>query len=326
MTDVIRRKIDLSRQPQPDGAPGADRGWRLALARAARDQMGLDLDFRKLTVTRASLAEVLEIAPDRALVALLDGPEAGLGVLFMAPSVTSALIEMQTMGRLAAQAPAARKPTRIDAAMVAGLIDRALIGLEENLVEEADLIWAGGFRYASHLEDARPLALVLEDEPYRVMTAELVLDGSGRAGDVILVLPANGRGAAPRLSSQVVEDAPPQFATAFAEQILQAGAGLDGGGSRLRLPLGQIMALAPDDVLALPTAALDAVSLDTIGGRSVARARLGQNRGMRALKLYDVSEARAFATQPASAPAPLSVPVPPPAADPEPAEPLLAAG
>ena len=155
MTDVIRRKIDRARQPLADGAPGADRGWRLALARAARDAMGLDLGVQKLTVTRASLAEVAEIAPDRSLVALLDGPAAGIGVLLLSPSVTAALIEMQAMGRLSPQAPPARKPTRIDAAMVAGVIDRALTGLEESLMEEADLTWAGGFRSGSSASRSR---------------------------------------------------------------------------------------------------------------------------------------------------------------------------
>lgn len=291
MADVIRRKIDRARMPLAEGAPGADRGWRLALARAARDMMGLDLEFRKLAVTRASLAEVLEVAPEKALVALLDGPERGLGVLMMAPAVTAALIEMQTMGRLAAQETPPRKPTRIDAAMVAGLIDRALVGLEANLAEEVDLIWAGGFRYASHLEDVRPLALLLEDEPFRMLTANLAFSTIGRGGSLILVLPAQGRGSVP-LGQSAEDGTAPQFAAALAEQVLGAGASLDGVIGRLRLSLGRIMALQPDEVLALPSAALDAISLETVEGRSLARARLGQNRGMRALKLYETDSDR----------------------------------
>ena len=134
MTDVIRRKIDRARPAQAEGAPGADRGWRLALARAARDAMGLDLDFRSLTIARRSLAEILEIVPDRALLALLDGPQGGLGVIMLGASVTATFIEKQTLGRLSAQPPALRKASRIDAAMVAGVIDRALSGLDEALV------------------------------------------------------------------------------------------------------------------------------------------------------------------------------------------------
>lgn len=178
MTDVIRRKIDRARPTQAEGAPGADRGWRLALARAARDAMGLDLEFRSLTIARQSLAEILEQAPDLALIALLDGPRGGLGVIMLGPSVTASFIEKQTLGRLGSQTPPPRRASRIDAAMVAGVIDRALVGLDETLADEADFNWAGGFRYASYLEDARPLGLLLEEDAYRVLSAEVALGGA----------------------------------------------------------------------------------------------------------------------------------------------------
>ncbi len=292
MTDVIRRKIDRARPALADGAPGADRGWRLALARATRDAMGLDLDFRRLTITRQSLAEILETVPDRTLLALLDGPSAGLGVIMLAPAVTSALIEMQTLGRLSSQTPAPRRPSRIDAAMVAGVIDRALAGLDETLADEADLTWAGGFRYASWLEDARPLGLMLEDEGYRVLSADVALGNGGREGQVILVLPAEGRGMRPALAAEHAEPTVPQFSVALQAQVLQADCRLDAVVGRLTLSLRQIMSLAVGESLTLPSAALDTISMETVEGRRVALARLGQHRGMRALKLSDAVTAQ----------------------------------
>lgn len=285
MTDILRRKIDQARQPQAEGAPGADRGWRLALARATRDAMGLDIDFRQLSVTRAGLAEVLDMAPLHALVALLDGPQGGLGVLVLGPSVTAGLIEMQTLGRLSAQPPPSRKPTRIDAAMVAGVVDRALAGLDQTLAEEADRVWAGGFRYASYLDEVRPLGLMLEEESYRVLAAEVALGSSGRSGPVILVLPADGRGERPEGLTRGGADTAPQFTAALAAEVEQAECRLDAVIVRLVLPIGRIMDLAVGDVLDLPQAGLDAITLETREGRRIARARLGQNRGMRALKI-----------------------------------------
>jgi flagellar motor switch protein FliM len=297
MTEVIRRKIDRARQPQADGAPGADRGWRLALARATRDAMGLDLEVRRLQVMRASLTEILDIAPERALVSLLDGPEGGLGVLMFAPPVTAAMIEMQTLGRLASQPAAPRKPTRIDAAMVAGVVDRALAGLDDTLAEEADRIWAGGFRYASFLEDMRPLALLLEEETYRVLLADVAMGEGAREGQVILVLPANGRGEQTSIPSAEAEAAP-QFTMALAAQVMQVDCRLDAVIGRVTLPIRQIMALQPGDVLELPFSAIDAVTIETMDGRRVARARLGQNRGMRALKVLEADSFRAANAMP----------------------------
>lgn len=308
MPDVIRHKIDRAKLPLADGAPGADRGWRLALARAARDAMGLDLEFRRLSVTRAGLAELLDIAPDHALVALLDGPRDGLGILMLAPSVTSALIEMQTLARLSPQEPPVRKPTRIDAAMVAGFIDRALAGLEDALAEEADRIWAGGFRYASFLEDVRPLALLLEEEVYRVLLAEVILGNNARSGQVVLILPAIGRGEHPATLSSADDREAPHFSTALAEQVLQVDCRLDAVIGRLTMPIRQIMGLNPGDVLDMPSAELEGISLETLDGRRVARARLGQNRGMRALKVLEAGVARAPATVPLQSSGPAADP------------------
>ncbi|MFN4201774.1 MAG: FliM/FliN family flagellar motor switch protein [Tabrizicola sp.] len=301
MTDVIRRKIDRARPAQAEGAPGADRGWRLALARATRDAMGLDLDIRALNVARFSLAEILETVPDRALVALLDGPRGGLGVIMLSPMMTASLIEMQTLGRLSPQPPAPRRPSRIDAAMVAGLIDRALAGLDESLAEEADLSWAGGFRYASWLEDARPLALMLEEDAYRVLTAEVAMGTVGREGQVILILPEAGRGARPVIPAEDADSAAPQFTHELATQVLQADCRLDAVVGRLRLPLHRIMALVVGETLILPSAALDAIALETLDGRRIAGARLGQHRGMRALKLHETQAATPL-TQPVPTP------------------------
>lgn len=318
MTDVIRRKIDRAKQPQAEGAPGADRGWRLALARATRDAMGLDLEVRRLRVLRASLAELLELAPERALVALLDGPQSGLGVLLLAPEVTSALIEMQTLGRLASQPAAPRKPTRIDAAMVAGVIDRALIGLDDTLAEEADRIWAGGFRYASFLEDLRPLALLLEEETYRLLLADVVLGAEARMGQVVLVLPAEGRGERGETGLPDADEAP-QFTTALMAQVMQVDCRLDAVIGRVTLPIRAILGLQPGDVLDLPSAAIDGISIETMEGRRIARARLGQNRGMRALKVLEADRAQFGG----AVPTPQRHPSPPPdAATPE----LRAAG
>ena len=287
VTSVIRRKLAAARAAMTEGTPGADRGWRLALARAARDVMKLPLEVPALRLSRASLAELLEMPADRALFAVLEGPGEGMGLLVLSPPILQGLIEQQTLGRVQSHAAGPRKPTRTDAAMVAGLIDAALVGLEQALAQEADLIWAGGFRYASFLDDARPLGLLLEDFSYRVLKAEVSLAHGARMGEVLLALPAEGRGVLPSYAApepQEDSDAP-AFAIALAERVEGATAELQAALSRVTLPLATIMSLRVDQVLALPTAALDHISIEGLDGRPVGQARLGQNRGMRALRL-----------------------------------------
>jgi flagellar motor switch protein FliM len=289
MGDIIRRK--LARGAGLDGGPGADQGWRLAFARAARDGAGLHVGVATQRLARRSLAELLEMPPDRGMIALLDGPSGGLGLIVLSPELMSALVEMQTIGRLATQPPAVRRPTRTDAAMVSDVIDRALTELESVLADEADLEWAGGFRYASFLEDPRPLGLLLEDLPYRVLTSDLHLGDGGRTGQVLLAFPADGRGTSPAARPGGDEPAASASATAFAgalaEAALAASCVLDARIGRLTLPLHAVMALETGQVLPLVNAALDQITLAGLDGRPVATARLGQHRGLRALRLSD---------------------------------------
>jgi flagellar motor switch protein FliM len=288
---AIRRKLASAKAEAQDGGPGADRSWRVALARAARDELKLPLDVRALALGRAGLAEVLELPPERALIAVLEGPGEGLGVLTLAPEVLQAMVEVLTIGKVAAHAPSAdRRPTRTDAAMVAPMLDAALIDLERALEQEADLVWAGGWRYASFLDDPRPLGLMLEDFSYRVLKADVELADGARKGLVQLILPAEGlgrlptRGAATRAPSDEA-NAHRAFAEALAEEVGAAESTLIAVLMRLSVPLSGVMGLSVGDVLPLASASLDRISLEGVDGRKLAEGKLGQNRGMRALRL-----------------------------------------
>jgi len=287
---------------------GVDKAWPLALARAARDGMALRLDVAQIAVQRLSLTELLELPPEQALIAVLEGPGDGLGVIMLAPPVLAGLIEAQTTGKVTTGALAARKPTRTDGAMVAEFLDRALEGLETALLAADDLIWAGGFRYASFLDDPRPLGLLLEDVPYRLVQAEVSLGGGAKTGPVLLALPADGRGRRPQKAAQAVPEAAAGmvFSAALGAQVMASSCALEAVLYRMTIPLSAVMGLKPGEVVPLPRAALDQIRLEGIGGRRLGAGKLGQNRGMRAVRL--TAEAAAAVPLPAAggvrAPAP----------------------
>ncbi len=298
---IIRRKVAAARAEAAEGGPGADRSWRLALARAARDHLKLSLEVQTLVLERRSLGEVMDLPPERALIAVLEGPGEALGVIVLSPQVMAGFIEAQTTGRVKAADAPTRKPTRTDAAMVMAVIDAALTGLERALAEEADLVWAGGFRYASFLDDPRPLGLLLEDEVYKVLHARVALAGGIRSGEILLALPAEGRGQRPASKPMdPAQDHGPVFRQALAERVQGSHCRLEGVLARLVLPLADVLTLAEGAVLALPQAALDRISLEGLDGRRLAEGRLGQNRGMRAVRLSD------GVARPAQAPAPMT--------------------
>jgi flagellar motor switch protein FliM len=287
---IIRRKIAAARAVTAEGGPGADRGWRIGLARAARDLMKLSLDVQSLVVERRSLAELAELVPDRALIAILEGPREGLGAIILSQPILSGFIEAQTIGRIRAQDHQPRKPTRTDAAMVVAVIDASLSGLEQALAEEADLVWAGGFRYASFLDDPRPMTLLLEDAPLRLLRAGVSLAGGLRLGEILLALPAEGRGQRPATMAEVVpSDHGPAFSQALSDRVSGAQARVEAVLARLTMPLAHVMALTEGMILPLQDAALDRISLEGLDGRHVGSGKLGQNRGLRAVRLIDKS-------------------------------------
>lgn len=289
---IIRRKIAAQRVVTAEGGPGADRAWRIGLARAARDLLKTSLDVRNLTVERRSLAELAELVPDFALIAILDGPAEGLGAIILSHAILAGFIEAQTIGRIRSQEAPARKPTRTDGAMVAGIIDAALTGLEQALAEEADLVWAGGFRYASFLDDPRPLTLLLEDVPLRLLRAEVWLAGGLRKGEVLLAVPAEGRGARPAsLPEAAPSDHGHVFARDLADRVSGATTRVEAVLARVSMPLAHVMALTEGMILPLQDAALDRISLEGLDGRRVAEGKLGQNRGMRAVRLVEKGSA-----------------------------------
>jgi flagellar motor switch protein FliM len=308
---VLAKKVALAASHVMQGGFGADRSWRVSLARAARDMLTLGLTVVRLNQSRGSLAEVLDLPPDRAMIAVLEGPGEGLGLMAISAPVLAAMTEIQTIGRVSAVPQAVRKPTRTDAAMVAGFVDAALEGLELALAEEADLQWAGGFRYASFLDDPRPLGLLMEDIDYRILTAEVSVEDGARTGQILMVLPAAGRGKRPKTLASAVPAAVAghAFAEDLAEQVDGAACVLTAVIHHLICPLSDVIALQVGDLLPLSFASLDQVGFEGIDGQRIAEGRLGQNRGMRAVRLtppaqpkeptaearYDIVDAQALA-------------------------------
>jgi flagellar motor switch protein FliM len=282
---VLRRRLQRSMAEGVAMAGGVvERAWDMALRRAAQDMLSLRVDVTGCRLRRLSVAELLELPGARSLIGILDGPGEKLGVIVLSPEVMSGLVEVQTLGRVSANPPMARKPTRTDAAMVAGFFDAALAEMELGLHGTHELGAVAGFRYASFLDDPRPLGLMLEDAAWQVVEAEVALGGGIKSGRVLLALPARGRG--PDALAEDPREA--AFSAALMAQVGHAECRLDAILLRLQVDLTQMMALGVEDVLALPGASLDLVQLETPDGRRMATGRLGQARGMRALRLRHV--------------------------------------
>lgn len=303
-SSVLLRKAEAGTPLAEAHAVTPARAFSQALERAAQDLMGLALRVSALREDRMTLAELPELLEERSLLAVLEGPGDALGLFALAPTAMSALVEMQTMGRLSAAAPALRRPTRTDAAMSAGFIDGVLGALEAALAGHEASGWAGGYRYASFLDDPRPLGLLLEDLAYRVFRADLSLGEDGaRSAALIWAVPAVGRRsvtsppAAADGASATPDAAQIAAQETWGKQLEQSVMGahviLDAVLDRLTMPLSAVLGLQVGAEIPLPRAAVGALKLEGVDHRVVCKGRLGQTRGQRALRLEGVAEGAA---------------------------------
>lgn len=353
---VLRRKIGdgaaLGPGPAAAGAAAGAAGpaLGLALARAARRLMALPVEVAGAAESLARPGDLAEDADAGGLLVMLEpagqgagappaagdpAPGAMPGLAALSAATVAAVVEMQLTGRLAAQAPPARRPTRIDAVLTAELIDAALAGLAAAMGPDGAAQWGQGQRFGYRLDDPRPLALLLEAPRYRVLRVELRIGPreTARAGSLMIALPdavaasARPRGTAPRSSPGQADGT--GWSTALRRVVADAPAELEAVLARVQLPLATVMGLRPGSEIRLPPDALAQVRLEAMDGRQVCPARLGQAQGLRALRLAGEfaapGDAPALAERPGQASDPVAEqPSAAPATSPAPPAPAIA--
>lgn len=260
-------------------AQAAAAAWAAAFQRAVAAEIGLDLAAGPARAMALNASDLPEVVADRALLCRLEDGRGRTGVLALAPDLLAVLLERLTLGRVEGEAPPPRRPTRTDAAMVAGAVDAAFTGLGAGTGP------AQGLRYAAHLVEVRSLPLVLDEGPLQSYAVEFTVPGRGRGGLAHLAVPAPA--AAP---VRAAAGADPGFSGDLAEQVQASTVLLDAVVARVTLPLAEVLRLTPGDWLRLGTAALDRIDLQGVDGLRRAGGRLGQNRGMRAVRMAEAAQ------------------------------------
>lgn len=295
---VLRRKVLRPRAPV--AAPsGAERSLTRAAVKAISTAAGLSADFGAVAERRLPLDEGLERLPEGGYVALVADAAGATGLVAMDEGLFAALVEAITLGHLPAQAPPPRRPTATDAALLAAVVEPIL----------ADAGEGQGWRIARPITDLRLLPALLEEGAYRLTQAPVALsDGGGRRGGVLtllLALPGDAPRPRPGGPGAALPEAEPARASVEAA-VMAAPAQLDAVLGRVSLPLSQLMALRPGHRFELPLAQLEEVQVVGLDGRTQALARLGQARGMRAVRLLAFCDSAGRPAPPAAPASPES--------------------
>ncbi|WP_299845772.1 FliM/FliN family flagellar motor switch protein [uncultured Paracoccus sp.] len=290
-------------RPQPVTAL---RAATTAVARAVEGLYGLPVAPLEVTPAAITLAEMAELLPRPALLSVVEGAGEAIGVVALCPTLMTALIEVQTLGRVTSRLVEARRITRSDAMICSDFVNALLARLGDEMTRIDGFEGFGSFRYASFLDDPRPLLLMLEDSPYRSLHYRLRLgQPPGREGEIFVALPQRmsassqaaaketqtgiGRGRGEAAAIPPAEPGP--LEPDLALRMRDAPIDVVGVLCRRRLRLGVLRQLRPGQILSLPRVDLAETRLETRLGKVLATGKLGEAGGYHAVRLSGAGEA-----------------------------------
>nr|WP_280517721.1 FliM/FliN family flagellar motor C-terminal domain-containing protein [Falsirhodobacter halotolerans] len=256
---------------------GADTEWPRALTRAARDVLGLEAVVSGTPSAAGPVEDLRKTVAEGALVLPLAREDGAVGAAVIGAGLAQGVVEWQLSGRITAT-QAARTPTRTDAMLLQPWLDHTLALAEEGLAQDDDLATLEGFRVGAGLGR---LAALSGD--YRQVGGSVGLGGGLRTGDVLLFLPS-------RMSASVRSDRDRRFSHDLRQQVLSTEAVMQAVLCRMTLPLATVMALREGATLPLAGATVQDLAIEGTRGASLARGRLGQHRGMRAVRVTPAAE------------------------------------
>ncbi len=278
---ILRRKATVARENHAARSMTPARGLRLAFEKTAEDDLGFALQVSGIERRQVLLGGVLSTLRDDMLLLLLDGPDGAVGAMALDLQVLSALIEVQTIGRVSPRAAPERPMTRTDAAIVMPLVNGALRRFPSLMNQDADGDWADAFQFGARIEDTRSLGLALPAPEYELFDLSMEMAAGARQGQVMLVLPVPP----PAQVDATQEECQMVGSPWLEERVLAAPVQLEAILCRISRPLSEVGALKPGKLLKIPASSLHAAALEAGNASHVADASLGQLNGQRALRL-----------------------------------------
>ncbi len=273
---VLQRKAHAQRRALGGGAWSLPRALGRALSIAADALWGLTLvarttDDETLSAERAAS----RIGGDRLLV-ILEHDSGPRGLVAFDREILTGLIDVQTLGRVTRFPSDARAYTPTDAAMTAPLVDAALPRFASMLSAQPDMAHLQNYRFGALVEDAQAASLALDAETYHLTALDVSLAQDMRSGRVLFLFPEppratdTGKAALPGRHEAVLKLAPVRMQAVLA---------------RIHISLDRAQGLRPGDVLPISSRAASSASLVLSGGHVVARGKLGQMNGFRAIRV-----------------------------------------
>ncbi|PIE09365.1 MAG: hypothetical protein CSA72_13330 [Rhodobacterales bacterium] len=266
---VLTRKVAAKAAP-PDAGPVV----RRAMRQAADRLLGLDAQVSGIEITTATPEQLLAPCGEQSLLLTLEREGAVVGAVSMEQPVWSALVALQTIGRIGRSD--ARAPSGADAAMAEPLINSFIQALLAQDVPDELAAWMPGLVVGKRLRSRRIVELTMPPHPIGALTVNMALEDEETAALCLFATE-------PAPEEHAAESA--DWSESWSRVARQAPVRLEARLHRFTLPLSRVSALSAGDVLPLDGASVAGLELIAAGGQVAARARLGRIGSMRAARI-----------------------------------------
>lgn len=278
---ALARKLDRADTAERNAARPIPRALRLSLARVAAASLDLAMSVIGINETLCDEDGLRDCFGGDRLYLLLRGAEDAIGAISVDRVCVTALMQQQTVGKVETVSPGDRAFTATDAAMTVPLCELWFAAADRLLAEAGECPVFDGFSTPRPVQTQRELMLAAPPGEYHVFQITTDIANGTCQGQLTLVLPK------PSDPVAGAEDVPDQMQPTLGDSAGVIRANLRAVLSRVRLPLQSFAAMKPGDVVPLDGCRLDETELLSIEGKKVAHARLGQSRGMRAVRLNE---------------------------------------
>lgn len=277
---ILLKKTGARPVERGTSAPSPLKAMRKAVSRAAQDTGELIASVTGLNEAQISLADIVADLPETALLVMLMGPEEMRGLAIVEEQIISGVLEQLTTGRVAPRPTEPRSPTRTDGVLVSDFLDRILGLFDQGIETLPSVPPVRGFRTDGTLPDKRSVGLAFEDLLYRRYGLTIDLGSGAKTGQVTFIFPWST--ASIEFQSELERK---QWRKTLKRSVNRAQVQLNAVLYRKKIPLSKLREWTVGLEFEIPKTAIVNVSVEGIDGTRVAKAKLGQVEGRRAIRL-----------------------------------------
>ena len=291
MADAV--KVSLLKKhvapPRPVVAAGVgaiEKLLAVELPRAADQLLELQVDIQLVNLDNLEKVGVLAALGENDLICPMSRAGSHTGIIVVDPSFLSALIEIQTLGKVTGAPANERPPTQTDVTVVSEILDRWLADMARAASELgiAEEMLTNGYTRDSGRLDLRAVELKLDPGEYRSLGVTMALGAEAKTGSLSFF--------APRSSASEGNEIDATLGRQLRAHLLDAPVEMTAVLARAERSLTEVMSLSAGDIFPVLAEQLQSVRLEVDDGTLITTARLGQAGGKRAVRpsLQDIPQ------------------------------------